>query len=68
MTLNVTSCRRKRQIDENVRSAEMRKDQVKEAGKERGRGRKGKGREGPEGRRRVRRESGGGAEGRELCL
>ena len=43
----------------------MRKDQVKEAGKERGRGRKGKGREGPEGRRRVRRESGGGAEGGE---
>ena len=35
MTLNVTSCRRKRQIDENVRSAEMRKDPVKEAGMER---------------------------------
>ena len=35
MTLNVTSCRRKRQIDESVKSAEMRKDPVKEAGKER---------------------------------
>ena len=34
MTLNVTSCRRKRQIDENVKSEEMRKDPVKEAGKE----------------------------------
>ena len=39
MTLNVTSCRRKRQIDESVKSAQMRKDPVKEARKER----KGKG-------------------------
>ena len=60
MTLNVTSCRRKRQIDENVKSAEMRKDPEKEAGKERGRGRKGKGREGPEGRKSERREQGRG--------
>ena len=35
MTLNVTSCRRKRQIDESVKPAEMGKDPVKEARKER---------------------------------
>ena len=53
MTLNVTSCRRKRQIDESVKSAEMRKDPVKEAGKER------EGREGCEGRKKDGRERGG---------
>ena len=57
MTLNVTSCRRKRQIDESVKSAEMRKDPVREAGKER----EGEGRaRGPEESEERERGRGGG--------
>ena len=56
MTLNVTSCRRKRQIDESVKSAEMRKDPVKEAGKER------------EGEDRARGPEKGGSGGGELFI